>query len=63
MTVIISSPSLTEEVVTDESGYFEKEGLPYWNGGESAYNVLPKVAGYDSGLRSITFGTQPGAWS
>ena len=61
VTVIISSPSLTEEVVTDESGYFEKDGLPYWNGGESAYNVLPKVAGYDSGLRSITFGTQPGS--
>ena len=36
VTVIISSPELTEEVVTDESGYFEKDGLPYWNGGVSS---------------------------
>ena len=62
VTVIISDGTSTVEVVTDESGYFMKDELPYWNnGGESAYDIMPKVAGYDQGLRTITFGTVPGS--
>jgi len=59
--VYISSDEMTVEVKTDESGYFMKDSLPYWNGGgESSYSVLPKVSGYD-GVRSVTFGTTPGS--
>ena len=61
VTVYISNEEDTYEVKTDESGYFMKNNLPYWNGGgESAYSILPKVSGYD-GTRSISFGTTPGS--
>ncbi|MBO4801418.1 MAG: hypothetical protein J5545_06070 [Bacteroidaceae bacterium] len=59
--VIISNGSTTWEVTTDESGYFMRDSLPYWNnGGESAYDVTPRVAGYE-GVRSISFRTVPGS--
>ena len=62
ITVNISSTdgSIQETAETDESGYFRKEGLPYW--GESfsgAYRLAPNLKGY-SDQKMISFGTKPG---
>ena len=62
LTVNISSTdgSVQETTTTDESGYFKKEGLPYWGADFSgAYQVAPNLNGF-SDVRLITFGTEPG---
>ena len=60
VTVLIDSPQQSFQVETDESGYFVKDGLPYWNnGGESSYDIMPQVDGF-SGQRSVSFDAKPG---
>ncbi len=65
VTVNISSTdeavSVQETVKTDESGYFRKEGLPYYGEDFSgSYRIAPNLNGY-SEIRNITFGTEPGS--
>ena len=52
---------IDETVYTDESGYYRKEGLPYWgnNGSEGNYVVAPDLVGFD-GTRPVQFGAEPG---
>jgi hypothetical protein len=62
--VIISSEgggSLEELVYTDESGYYRKEGLPYWgpNQHEGVYKVAPSISGFKD-TRPLQFGSEPG---
>jgi len=61
LTVNISSTdgSVQATAVTDESGYYRKEGLPYWGSSFSgAYRLAPNLNGY-SDQKLITFGTEP----
>ena len=52
--------SVQATAVTDESGYFRRDNLPYWGDDLSGgYNVAPNLNGFDE-VRGITFGTQPG---
>ncbi len=62
--VIIKSDGggkIEETVYTDESGYYRKEGLPYWGnkGTEGKYIVAPDLKGFD-GTRPVQFGAEPG---
>ena len=53
--------SVQETAKTDESGYFYKDGLPYWGSNHSGvYTLAPNLNGY-SDIRTITFGTEPGS--
>ena len=53
--------SVQTSAKTDESGYFCKEGLPYYGPNFSGvYHLAPNLNGY-SDIRSITFGTEPGS--
>ena len=47
-------------VKTDESGFFRQDELPYINGTETSYNVMPNMNGYKSGSQTVRFGTKPG---
>ncbi len=60
-TIYITSPdgSISEIAVTDESGYYRKEGLPYFDETETTYTAAPNINGF-SGVRNVTFGTRPG---
>ena len=65
LTVNISSTdeaaSVQVTAKTDESGYFRKEGLPYYGENFSgAYRISPNLNGYTE-IRNITFGTEPGS--
>ena len=52
--------SISVTVTTDESGYFRKSGLPYFNGTETVYYAMPGLNGYKGGTTTVTFGTGPG---
>ena len=62
--VVITSEgggSIEELVYTDESGYYRKEGLPYWgpNQHEGVYKVAPSISGFKD-TRPLQFGSEPG---
>ncbi len=52
--------SFSKTVLTDESGFFACDSLPYWGTELSGvYRVTPNLNGY-TGFQSLTFGTMPG---
>ena len=51
--------SVSEVATTDESGYFRKSGLPYFNDTETTYSAAPGLNGY-SGTIPVTFKTEAG---
>ena len=60
ITSLDDAHSIQVQVLTDESGYFRKEGLPYYGPNKSgAYQVAPGLNGF-SAVQPITFGTEPG---
>ena len=54
-----SDNGVSEKAITDESGYYRKEGLPYFNNTETTYTAAPDIEGF-TGSRNVTFGTLPG---
>ncbi len=53
--------SVQTTAVTDESGYFRKDNLPYWGDQASgSYNVAPNLNGLEE-VRMISFGTEAGS--
>ncbi len=59
--VYITAPdnSFTEMATTDESGFFRKTGLPYFNGTETSYTAKPNINGYED-TKYVTFKTAAG---
>ena len=51
--------SISEKAITDESGYFKKSGLPYFNSSETTYTAAPNLNGF-SATQPVTFLTEPG---
>ena len=58
--ITLTDHGISETVYTDESGYFVKSGLPYFDSTETTYSVMPGITGYSKGAMPVTFGVRPG---